>query len=714
MKFASFVRAAAMLACALALSACGGTQGAVAVPKAGVPLFTSAAGTVTLAVGASVTLTVGGGGGGATSTLYSATSNTPAIATASISGDKLTIKAVAAGSANITVIDSSGSGQTVVVPVTVSAGTPAGPGAPPALYSTAQATLFINAGASPVYLIGGGSGPYLATTNNASVATASVSGNTLTINGVASGSATIAAFDATGKSLEFAVTVSAGTAATPAAPPALYSTAQATLFIKAGASPAYLIFGGSGPYLATTNNASVATASISGNTLTINGVASGSATIAAFDASGKSLQFAVTVSADTPTAPVTPPALYSTAQATLFINAGASPAYLIGGGSGPYLAATNNASVATASVSGNTLTINGVSSGSATIAAFDATGKSLQFAVTVPGPASSTPLYSTAQSAIALPVGATPSYLVAGGTAPYTTTSSNASVASATVNGNVLSITGVGGGTATIAIFDAAGTVIHTTATVDSAPTPKLYTTAPGPLALGASAVSYSYLIGGGTAPYSVNSSAPAIATATVSGNTLKITGIANGSANIVVFDAAGTSVTTAVVVGSGAVGTTALYTTAQNAITVAAASSTSFIAGGGVGPYVVTTNDAAIATATVSGNTLTIQAIAPGKATIRLSDAASASTLVNVDVGAATMLYTTAPGNVIINAGAAPSYTIRGGVAPYVATSSAAGFVAASVHDDVLTISGVSAGAAEVIVLDAAGNRVSIQVTVP
>ena len=137
------------------------------------------------------------------------------------------------------------------------------------------------------------------------------------------------------------------------------------------------------------------------------------------------------------------------------IDQGSSPAYLIRGGTEPYSVTTSNASVATAKIADNQLTISGLASGSTTVAALDASGARLQFTTTVPGGPSLTALYSTAQSAISIAGGVSSSYGIGGGYGPYSATSSNTSVAKVSVTGNTLAINGLNAGLATVAVFDA-------------------------------------------------------------------------------------------------------------------------------------------------------------------------------------------------------------------------------------------------------------------
>ena len=83
------------------------------------------------------------------------------------------------------------------------------------LFWSAPSAVTVAIGASPTYTIGGGVAPYLVSSSSAGVATASVSGTTLTINGVSQGSALITVTDSTGSSsLSTTVTIGSGTVST--------------------------------------------------------------------------------------------------------------------------------------------------------------------------------------------------------------------------------------------------------------------------------------------------------------------------------------------------------------------------------------------------------------------------------------------------------------------------------------------------------------------
>ena len=149
---------------------------------------------------------------------------------------------------------------------------------------------------------------YAATSDTTGVATVSVSGTTVTVRGVAAGSAiiTVTARNTAGSAEQtFTVTVSVP-------PPGVTGSSIPALAVNVGASAVVDVSGyftGSGlSYAATSDTIGVATVSVSGTTVTVRGVAAGSATITvtARNTGGRAEQtFTVTVSA-VPTGPTGP------------------------------------------------------------------------------------------------------------------------------------------------------------------------------------------------------------------------------------------------------------------------------------------------------------------------------------------------------------------------------------------------------------------------
>jgi hypothetical protein len=316
--------------------------------------------------------------------------------------------------------------------------------------------------------------------------------------GVAPGTANIAITDAAGGKVSIAVATTSNQA--------LFTSAPAQVSITPGTSAVYTIGGGSGPYTTTSSNTSVATASVSGNSLTVAGIAPGIANVAITDAAGGKVSIAVATTGNQ--------ALFTTAPAQVSITPGTSAGYTIGGGSGPYSATSSNTSVATVRVNGTALTIDSITSGKATIAVTDSTGKSVAINVAFDDPTwSAEPLFITAPTDITLPYAGAVSYMIAGGVPPYIASSSSPTVVAAGVNGTSLNITtqwqqSTSSTPATVTVTDAKGHRVQTNVTVlgrgQSGSIPAIL---PASIIVSDCTTNVPFVFFGGTPPFSVYSS---------------------------------------------------------------------------------------------------------------------------------------------------------------------------------------------------------------
>lgn len=327
-------------------------------------LAVNAPSSVTLDPGMSVQYKVTGGTG-----QYTAVSSSPTIASVGVSAGMLSVTAANPGNATIVVFDASGSSSKFDLAVTAGSA-----GAKIPLYSTAPESLRMQVGSALIYAVRGGVAPYTASSSNPAAITSSVNGEILTLSALTGGASVIRIRDALGA----ATTVSASVESS--SPVDLYTTAPSSLSIPVGVAPSYAINGGTGPYSASTSNAGVAKATVSGgNLLNITGVATGVATVVVFDSTGKSVPVAVSVSGGTGNVP-----LYTTAPDAITISVGAAPTYTIAGGAGPYVVTSSDVAVVSVTQSGNTFTATGLKAGMATIAVRDANGSPVNISVTVP------------------------------------------------------------------------------------------------------------------------------------------------------------------------------------------------------------------------------------------------------------------------------------------------------------------------------------------
>lgn len=330
------------------------------------------------------------------------------------------------------------------------------------------------------------------------------------------------------------------------------------------------------------------------------------------------------------------------------------------------------------------------------------------------GPATSVPLFTTAPVTLTLGVGAAQDFAIGGGVAPYSAVSNNASVGTSGVNSGRVTVGGISPGNAEITVRDSLGASVKINLTVGSGIARALFTNSASDIVVAPGAVNaQTYTVGGGTAPYSASSSNASAASVSLVGDSLKITGVTTGAANIVILDNLGARLTIAVTVS--AANNLALFTTAPAAVTVAVGASPVFGIGGGTAPYTVSTSNASVASVSLVSSNLTIAGVAPGSANIVVRDSVGAVVTVVVTVPSppTVALFTTAPSTVTIAVGASPSYTVSGGTGPYTAISNNAGVSTTALAGSNLTINGVGAGSAIISVRDNAGTVVNINVTI-
>ncbi|MFK8276084.1 SUMF1/EgtB/PvdO family nonheme iron enzyme [Capnocytophaga cynodegmi] len=270
---------------------------------------------------------------------YTTKSGDEAIAKATFSANKLTIKSGKAGTTIINVTDVK-TGRATDVKVIVIAD-----------ISLSKREVTIERGKNNQdVVISSGSGEYTISSANSNVATASISGGKLVIRGASQGTTQILVKDSkTGKVAEVRVVVTVANIT--------LSSLSATL--RATETTSINILTGSGSYEATSSSIAVAAVSISGNKVAITGKAIGSTKVTVKDKiTGKVAVINVSVSAKNN---------IKLAQTTTEIKVGVTRNVVISSGSGNYVAVSGNTGVVTANISGNVLIVKGIKSGNTNI-----------------------------------------------------------------------------------------------------------------------------------------------------------------------------------------------------------------------------------------------------------------------------------------------------------------------------------------------------------
>ncbi|MDR6766631.1 hypothetical protein J2W88_001896 [Acidovorax delafieldii] len=283
-------------------------------------------------------------------------------------------------------------------------GTPNGPSATLRVYPPVGAiTLPVGASGSTGIEVRGGKAPYGVISSDASVSAFLSDDSILFISGNSDGTSTLTVYDESLPVQQVKITVTA-----KAVP--LASSAGTAVTLRPNQSLQFNVRGGVGPYSVNSSDTSVVSASISGSTVTLQGLPkAGASTILITDSVGATLSVTATVQVST----------IAVSPASITGPAGTNNTVTINGGVAPYAVSSTNTAVATASISGATVSVALVSLGSADIKITDAAGTSIVVSVTVN---SNVLQVSPANQTVdeKSPTSTTLTYLIAGGTAPYT------------------------------------------------------------------------------------------------------------------------------------------------------------------------------------------------------------------------------------------------------------------------------------------------------
>ena len=214
----------------------------------------------------------------------------------------------------------------------------------------------------------------------------------------------------------------------------------------------------------------------------------------------------------------------------------------------------------------------------------------------------------------------------------------------------------------------------------------------------------------GGKGPYAITSSDAAVQMGLSDDNKLVVLSSSKeGSSDVVVYDSSLPVQQVKITVEAKAV---PMASSVGEALNLVPNESRQINVRGGVRPYMVSSSDANVVLAAVSGATVTVVGQAKGgTATVRVTDAVGATLNVAVVVQVTTLAVT--PSTVTGPAGTANSLNIVGGLPPYTVNSSNTAAVSATASGSVVSLNLLAKGASTITVTDNSGTSVAVTVTV-
>jgi ferredoxin len=220
------------------------------------------------------------------------------------------------------------------------------------------------------------------------------------------------------------------------------------------------------------------------------------------------------------------------------------------------------------------------------------------------------------------------------------------------------------------------------------------------------------------TSNYTIlNNSNPSVITASLSNQTITLTASNNGGSAAITVCSSDMSACGIINATVGTV-SSATLTFNQSAPSLTIGQTLSVAISGGGSNYNISSNsNTSVLTASVSGNTLTLIGGSAGSATVTVCSSSG-----NCNSLTATVSYasnggpiTLSQSNLWLQIGQAVSVVISGGVAPYsfINTASSSNYFQTSLNNNILTLTGVSAGSASISVCSSGGACTQLAVLV-
>jgi hypothetical protein len=339
----------------------------------------------------------------------------------------------------------------------------------------------------------------------------------------------------------------------------------------------------------------------------------------------------------------------SLSQNAVVVDAGSSTSITATnvGSNALYVSNNSNSSIANVNISGSSITFSGNTTGSTmvTICQVGNTTNCPVVYVTVESSGAGQPSFSQNNASVVsgqnLPI------TISGGNGVYEiSNNSNSSIIQASVNGSVLTLsTGSSSGSSSITICSSdlamCGVV---TATAGSSSTVAVSFSSSAPTVSTNQSTTVNIYGPSGVQFYVSSNSNPSVVQANLSGTTLTLTGIAQGTSSVNVCASTGTCASLSVTVEYASTGQN--ITLSQNLVSIVSGQNITINISGGEPPYVVSGGTASVSQETLNGNVLTVYGIATGGSSVNVCSSGGGCVVLTISVngGSGTTPVTTTP----------------------------------------------------------------------
>lgn len=291
-----------------------------------------------------------------------------------------------------------------------------------------------------VYSQGSSAAIYMSTNSDPSVATVQTSGTEITVTGEQTGStnASICYTGTASNCVNLYITVQAGS---------VLSFSQNNFTVAVGQGTTVTVSGGSGSYSITSNSEpSVASAILSGNSISISPLEVGTTNVDVCDTNGNCGTLYITVSSSSSNGSI----YFSTTNPTMTI--GQIINVTVSGGSGYYVTGDSNPSIASQSLSGTTLTVSAITDGTTAITVCSTSNGCGTLDITVGSSATNGGDVAFGVSNPTLAVGQSLDVSLSGASSYYVSSNSNTNISETSINGSTLDLYGENAGTDSLTV----------------------------------------------------------------------------------------------------------------------------------------------------------------------------------------------------------------------------------------------------------------------
>jgi hypothetical protein len=361
----------------------------------------------------------------------------------------------------------------------------------------------------------------------------------------------------------------------------------------------------------------------------------------------------------------------SLSQNAVVLDAGSSASVTATnvGSSALYVSNNSNSSIANVGISGSQVTFSGNTAGSTTVTICQVGNTSTCPSVYVTVEQAGAGQLSFSQNSASVVNGQNLPITISGGNGNYEIfNNSNASIIQASISGSVLTLsTGATSGSSSITVCSSdlsmCGVV---TATAGSASSVALSFSNSAPVVSTSQSTTINIYGPSGVQFYVSSNSNPSVVQANLSGTTLTLTGIEEGSSAISVCASTGTCATLTATVQYLATGQN--ITLSQNAVSVLSGQNINVTISGGEEPYFISGGTSSVSQETLNGNSLLVYGIASGSSSVNVCSSGGGCVSLAVTVngtGTNAAPIVSAPTTTITTPIATPTYTFTEYLAP-------------------------------------------------